>query len=409
MHKHKEAQEGRVKLNIGGYRYETSVEALRRISHTFFDAYFSGRYAQDVCDDGSIFVDRIGEHFGHVLDYMRDGVVAVAGPSARPSVSLLRVLKREFGFYCIELMAEPSAESKKLEVAVAVGGIGADAGTVLSSMERYNAASGQWSVVASMSTARTAFGACMVAGELYVTGGQDYGYRCLASVEKYSPSSNAWSDVVPLPSARRGHSAVGVGLDMYVLGGCDEASMLDVRVLNFDTVANQWSTVAPLPEPRFSYMFGGCIQGGYVWQTSVLKYDTVANNWSTLPPMPYPSLNIGASLLGGLVYFVGMGGDGRAVLCFSPATGAWSQATHTRANYICGSSFVLGGCLYAAGGRGDTSSVEKYDVSSRTWTGVAPMLEGRALFYGITMVFEAPAKEEDLFDSPIAKAAHLTE
>jgi hypothetical protein len=54
------------------------VQTLRRVPHTFFDAYFSGRYAQDVCDDGSIFVDRDGEYFGHVLEYMRDGVVSVA-------------------------------------------------------------------------------------------------------------------------------------------------------------------------------------------------------------------------------------------------------------------------------------------------------------------------------------------
>jgi hypothetical protein len=99
MHKHKEVQEGRVELNIGGYRFHTSVQALRRVSHTFFDAYFSGRYAQDVCDDGSIFVDRDGEHFGHVLEYMRDGHVSVAQPGARPSVSLLRALKREFGLH----------------------------------------------------------------------------------------------------------------------------------------------------------------------------------------------------------------------------------------------------------------------------------------------------------------------
>jgi hypothetical protein len=82
------------------YRYETSAQALRRVPHTFFDANFSGQYAQDVCDDGSIFVDRDGEHFGHVLEYMRDGYVSVAEPGAHPSMSLLRALKREFGFYC---------------------------------------------------------------------------------------------------------------------------------------------------------------------------------------------------------------------------------------------------------------------------------------------------------------------
>jgi hypothetical protein len=108
MQMHKEAQEGRVELNIGGQRFETSVQTLRRVPYTLFDACFSGRYAQDVCTDGSIFVDRDGEHFGYVLEYMRDGLVSVAAQEASElNVGLLRALKREFGFYYIELMAEP--------------------------------------------------------------------------------------------------------------------------------------------------------------------------------------------------------------------------------------------------------------------------------------------------------------
>jgi hypothetical protein len=141
MHMHKEALEGHVELNIGGHRFETSVQVLRRVPHTFFDAYFSGRYAQDVCDDGSIFVDRDGEHFGHVLQYMRDGVVAVADPDACPSVSLLRALKREFGFYCIELVVEQAAEPDQPEVAYVMGG--SAPGMMLASMERYDLSSGQ--------------------------------------------------------------------------------------------------------------------------------------------------------------------------------------------------------------------------------------------------------------------------
>jgi hypothetical protein len=74
------------------------------VPHNFFDAYFSGRYAQDMCADGSIFVDRDGEHFGHVLEYMRDGVLAVAEPCALSNVSLLRILKRDFGFYCMSFV-----------------------------------------------------------------------------------------------------------------------------------------------------------------------------------------------------------------------------------------------------------------------------------------------------------------
>jgi hypothetical protein len=71
MQMHREMQQGRIGVNIGGYRFETTVQTLRRVPNTFFDAYFSGRYAQDVCNDGSIFVDRDGEHFGHILEYMR--------------------------------------------------------------------------------------------------------------------------------------------------------------------------------------------------------------------------------------------------------------------------------------------------------------------------------------------------
>jgi hypothetical protein len=245
MQKHKEAQEGYVELNIGGYRFETSVQALRRVPHTFFDAYFSGRYAQDVCDDGSIFVDRDGEHFGHVLEYMRDGVVSVAEPGARPSVSLLHALKREIGFYCIELCAEGQVEPKQPEVAFVVGG--ESDGAVLSSMERYDPASGQWSAAAPMATARCMLGACMVAGELYVTGGMN-GINRHSSVERYTPSNDTWSTVDPLPDARSQHAAVAVGSAMYVMGGrCGDDGKETADVLKFDIVQGTWSQVAPMP------------------------------------------------------------------------------------------------------------------------------------------------------------------
>jgi vacuolar-type H+-ATPase subunit I/STV1 len=136
MQMHQTAHEGRIELNIGGFRFETSVQTLRRLPHTFFDAYFSGRYAQDVCAESSIFVDRDDEHFGHVLEYMRDAVVSVAEPGAQPSMSLLRALKREFGFYCIELCVEQLMEPHQPEVALVMGG------STLVSMERYNLSSG---------------------------------------------------------------------------------------------------------------------------------------------------------------------------------------------------------------------------------------------------------------------------
>jgi hypothetical protein len=232
MRKHKEAQEGHVELNIGGYRFQTSVQTLRRMPHTFFDAYFSGRYAQDVCRDGSIFVDRDGEHFRHVLQYMRDGVVAVVEPGAHPSASLLRALKREFGFYCIELCAEQAVELEQSEVAYVMGR--SRLSDFLSSMERYDVSSGQWSQVAAMGTARNHLGTCMVAGELFVSGRVGSNFVQLSSVERYSPSSDTWSAMVPLPCAQRSHAAVAVGSTMYVLGGV-VGGPATASVLKFDS------------------------------------------------------------------------------------------------------------------------------------------------------------------------------
>jgi hypothetical protein len=89
-------------------RYTTSVQTLRRIPHTFFDAEFSGRFAVERCEDGSIFIDRDGEHFGHVLEYLCDGVLSVAErDAAELDGDLLRWLRHEMGFYCIDVIAEP--------------------------------------------------------------------------------------------------------------------------------------------------------------------------------------------------------------------------------------------------------------------------------------------------------------
>jgi N-acetylneuraminic acid mutarotase len=418
MQMHQGAHEGRVELNIGGFRFETSVQTLRRVPHTFFDAYFSGRYAQDVCADGSIFVDRDGEYFGHVLEYMRDGVVSAAEPGASPSMSLLRALKREFGFYCIELCVEQPMEPHQPEMALVMGGYYNE--STLASMERYDLSLGQWSVAAAMSTARSLFGASTVAGELYVTGGHDGG-GSLSSVEKYTPSSDSWSTVASLPYARHQHAAVAVGSAIYALGGfaSDSArggSYLS-SVLKFDSTQDAWSQVEPMPEARRLhaacairsdiYVIGGWFgtgRGGYQ-TSSIFKYDTETNTWSTLEPVPLPCIHHSVSVLdGSMIYIVGAGNDGKGVLRFDTASGVWSTLGTTLNSKRRRATFVLGGCLYVAGGGGLSSSVERYNVATDTWTAVGDMLASRLNFRAVTIGSAHPAEELDLFDSLIAKA-----
>jgi hypothetical protein len=179
MQKQREAQQGRIVLDIGGYRYTTSVQTLRRLPGTFFDAYFSGRYIMDQSEDGSIVIDWDGKHFGQVLEYLRDGAVSVAERDMfELDVGELRWLKREFDFYCIELYAEPQE--------VVVGG-GVDR-TRLASVERYDVASGAWREVAPMATTRAEFGLCELPdGECYATGGSNSDDVRFAGTERYDP------------------------------------------------------------------------------------------------------------------------------------------------------------------------------------------------------------------------------
>jgi hypothetical protein len=414
MQIHQAKQEGRVELNIGGYRFQTSVETLRRLPHTFFDAYFSGRYAQDVCNDGSIFVDRDGAHFGHVLEYMRDGVVSVAEPGASSSVPLLRALKREFGFYCIELCAEqPIALDRPSEVAFVVGGDG-HAGETLSSMERYDALSNEWSTASPMPTVVYGFCVSVIDREVYVIGGYDVNdnYNLMISVEKYSPVSDAWSAVAPLPAGRVDHATVVVGSVMYVLGGWTDDGIA-ASVLKFNSAEDSWSEVAPMPALRrqsscCAYMRSIYVFGGYDEtnnaQTSVFKFDTEANEWSALAPMPATFWCQSASLIDSQVYIVGAGESRREVLRFDITTSAWSPLAQTIYRRNCGVSFVLADCLYVAGGGNAGATVERYDVATNTWTQVADMLEKRRSFRAVCIESGGPTDEQDLFDSLIAKA-----
>jgi hypothetical protein len=61
-----------------------------------------------------------------------------------------------------------------------------------------------------------------------------------------------------------------------------------------------------------------------------------------------------------------------------------------------------------AGGGIDSSSVERYDVATDTWTAMADMLESRRNFGAVTVGSAYQAKEQDLFDSLITKAVRIT-
>jgi len=96
-----EQQKGRVKLDVGGQFFHTSVSNLTKYSLSFLGVMFSGRHALVKENDGSYFIDRSPKHFDLVLSFLRDGEVLL--PS---NIQLLQEILREVQFYQLSPLEE---------------------------------------------------------------------------------------------------------------------------------------------------------------------------------------------------------------------------------------------------------------------------------------------------------------
>ncbi|KAL9553962.1 hypothetical protein PS6_003683 [Mucor atramentarius] len=62
----------KIRLNVGGSMFETSLSTLRRDTNSLLATMFSGRHLISAEPDGSYFIDRDPSHFRLVLNYLRD-------------------------------------------------------------------------------------------------------------------------------------------------------------------------------------------------------------------------------------------------------------------------------------------------------------------------------------------------
>ena len=90
-------QESKIKLDIGGCTYTTSIQTLKRDPDSMLAAMFSGRHELKQEADGSYFIDRDGTHFRYILNFLREGQV---DPSVLPNdVGNMKELLREAKYY----------------------------------------------------------------------------------------------------------------------------------------------------------------------------------------------------------------------------------------------------------------------------------------------------------------------
>ncbi|GAB1603056.1 uncharacterized protein LOC115215506 [Argonauta hians] len=90
-------QKGRIKLDVGGHEFTTSVFTLTQVQDSMLAAMFSGRHEIKQEADGSVFIDRDGTHFRYILNYLRDSDYSFEALPRNKQV--LRELRSEAIFY----------------------------------------------------------------------------------------------------------------------------------------------------------------------------------------------------------------------------------------------------------------------------------------------------------------------
>eukprot|EP01087_Luapelamoeba_hula_P000913 TRINITY_DN10680_c0_g1_i2.p1 TRINITY_DN10680_c0_g1~~TRINITY_DN10680_c0_g1_i2.p1 ORF type:complete len:469 (-),score=56.80 TRINITY_DN10680_c0_g1_i2:127-1533(-) len=89
-------QESRIKLNVGGIKFVTSLDTLQIYTDSMLGNMFSGKFKLDTDDKGYYFIDRDGTHFRYILNFLRTGSLVVP-----EDPMVVKELKIEAEFYQI--------------------------------------------------------------------------------------------------------------------------------------------------------------------------------------------------------------------------------------------------------------------------------------------------------------------
>ena len=160
-------------------------------------------------------------------------------------------------------------------------------------IEKYDPAQNQWSVIAEMKQRRSDAG-CTVVGEFICVAGGTDGRNKLSSVEVYNTTTEEWLQGIPdMSKGRSGLSCATLNGELYVLGGCDGVGRLSsCEKYNFTT--NQWTMLANMESPRSNFAtcvfdtkilaFGGLTEGDDA-TNQVEAYDESEDRWTKCKEM----------------------------------------------------------------------------------------------------------------------------
>ncbi|XP_019726686.1 kelch-like protein 33 isoform X2 [Hippocampus comes] len=181
--------------------------------------------------------------------------------------------------------------------------------TNLNSVEMYNTEADTWSFVRPLNHPLSGQAATVLDGRVFVSGGFDPQYVCLASLFVYDPEAGS-VHMAKMTQDRAQHCMEALRGCLYVAGGvCNlrtyYTDQLTCEVYN--PAADCWTTLAPLPVPHVGaasaileeniYLLGGYCQEDYSESGLVHRFNQITQRWERMGKVPAAVTDIRACVL----------------------------------------------------------------------------------------------------------------
>ncbi|XP_058481274.1 kelch-like protein 22 [Solea solea] len=178
------------------------------------------------------------------------------------------------------------------------------------SVERYCPATNSWSFTRPLDLPLTGHVAKVSQGQIFISGGVNDDYRCLATMFRYHPETGS-THLANMTRPRAYHCMEALGDCLYVAGGNtidDHMTVVDQLTCEvYSPAVNTWTAFMSLPVPHVGagsavlegkfYVLGGYSQEDYSDTKMVHRYDPTTQRWENIGKMPGPNNDIRACVL----------------------------------------------------------------------------------------------------------------